>query len=372
MTSLPPSWLGDRIVSPYAGAQTYTSELSATSAVINGRGQNECGQVDALRRGGEIEVVVEKASGIGTRPELDTLVARLITGESLVVIEVSRLGRTTTSVLLLAEQLERRGIHVRILNLGIDTATPTGGLVLTMMAGLAKFERELLRHRMCRLPAPKSHRQGRRQAHFDEFLGTAGAWKASCATCLPNWHCVPAGTLPPRRPSCGTRSKRNVACRSVRRRSFAKNGIGALDGREPWSPAWRSSGFPEPGEEAAGQLLDGNERLVAPRLIRMEVSRAIIRWFRAGNLTEKSAREGTQAWNAMLEGGVTFSCSPISTSLMMPSKWRSLPGTRWPTACIWRSSNEWTRPSSPLKDRCKKRGVRAYGRITLLPGTGKY
>jgi putative DNA-invertase from lambdoid prophage Rac len=112
--------------------------------------QNECGQVDALRRAGAIEVVVEKASGIGTRPVLDTLVARLITGESLVVTEVSRLGRTTTSVLLLAEQLEKRGIHLRILNLGIDTATPTGGLVLTMMAGLAKFERELLRERQAR------------------------------------------------------------------------------------------------------------------------------------------------------------------------------------------------------------------------------
>jgi DNA invertase Pin-like site-specific DNA recombinase len=112
--------------------------------------QNECGQVEALRRVGATEIVVEKVSGIGARPELDALVAKLVGGESLVVTEVSRLGRTTTSVLLLAEQLENRGIHLRILNLGIDTATPTGGLVLTMMAGLAKFERELLRERQAR------------------------------------------------------------------------------------------------------------------------------------------------------------------------------------------------------------------------------
>jgi DNA invertase Pin-like site-specific DNA recombinase len=102
--------------------------------------QNESGQVEALRQSGASAVVVEKASGIGRQPELD----------SLVVTEVSRLGSTTTSVLLLAEQLERRGIHLRILNLGIDTATPAGGLVLTMMAGLAKFERELLRERQAR------------------------------------------------------------------------------------------------------------------------------------------------------------------------------------------------------------------------------
>jgi DNA invertase Pin-like site-specific DNA recombinase len=35
--------------------------------------------------------------------------------------------------------LEKRGIHLRILNLGIDTTTPTGALVLIMMAGLAKM-----------------------------------------------------------------------------------------------------------------------------------------------------------------------------------------------------------------------------------------
>jgi DNA invertase Pin-like site-specific DNA recombinase len=112
--------------------------------------QNEEGQVDALRRAGVTEVVVEKASGVGERPELDSLIAPLVRGDSVVVTEVSRLGRTTTEVLLLAENLKDRGVHLRILNLGIDTATPAGGLVLTMMAGLAKFERELLRERQRR------------------------------------------------------------------------------------------------------------------------------------------------------------------------------------------------------------------------------
>lgn len=107
--------------------------------------QNEQGQIDALRRAGVDEVVAEKASGVGNPPELDALVTRLKAGDTLVTTEVSRLGRTTIGVLFLAESLEERGIHLRILNLGVDTATPAGAMMLTMMAGLAKFERQLLR-----------------------------------------------------------------------------------------------------------------------------------------------------------------------------------------------------------------------------------
>ncbi len=59
--------------------------------------------------------------------------------------------------------------------------------------------------------------------------------------------------------------------------------------------------IPEAGEEAAAKLLGGKPRLVAPALIRLEVSGAIIRRYREGHVSEKRAREGTQAWEAMLE-----------------------------------------------------------------------
>ena len=112
--------------------------------------QNEHGQVDALRRVGATELVIEQASGVASRPLLDEAVASLRAGDAFVVTEVSRLGRTVVEVLLLADALRERGIHLRILNLGIDTATPAGALVLTMMAGLARFERQLLRERQRR------------------------------------------------------------------------------------------------------------------------------------------------------------------------------------------------------------------------------
>ena len=117
---------------------------------ISGQDQNEHGQVDALKRAGVSELVVEQASGVLDRPLLDSAVASLRAGDTLAVTEVSRLGRTTVEVLLLADALRARGANLRVLNLGIDTATPAGGLVLTMMAGLAKFERQLLRERQRR------------------------------------------------------------------------------------------------------------------------------------------------------------------------------------------------------------------------------
>jgi putative DNA-invertase from lambdoid prophage Rac len=119
-------------------------------ARVSAEDQAEHGQVDALRHVGVTEVVVEQASGVGERPQLDAVIALLTSGDTLAVTEVSRLGRTTVEVLLLADRLRERGVHLRILNLGIDTATPAGGLVLTMMAGLAKFERQLLRERQRR------------------------------------------------------------------------------------------------------------------------------------------------------------------------------------------------------------------------------
>ena len=57
----------------------------------------------------------------------------------------------------------------------------------------------------------------------------------------------------------------------------------------------------EAGEEAAAEILNSREHLIAPALIRMEVAGAIIRRFREGHLSEKRAREGTQAWGVMLE-----------------------------------------------------------------------
>ena len=81
-----------------------------------------------------------------SRPALDAALAALESGDTLVVTTLDRLGRSTTHMLGLADELQDRGVNLRVLNLGgeaVDTRTPTGRLLLTIMSGIAEMERAI-------------------------------------------------------------------------------------------------------------------------------------------------------------------------------------------------------------------------------------
>ena len=61
---------------------------------------------------------------------------------------------------------------------------------------------------------------------------------------------------------------------------------------------------PEPGEEAAQQLLKGAEPLVAPGLIRLEVGSAVLRCFRDGRIKEDKAHTAIEDWEKLLADGI--------------------------------------------------------------------
>lgn len=94
------------------------------------------------------EVVEEHFTGTTTdRPKFKKLLACLQAGDWLIVREVSRLGRNSLEVLTLAKELKERNVKLTIDNLGIDITTPAGEMVFTIMAGMAKMERELMLER---------------------------------------------------------------------------------------------------------------------------------------------------------------------------------------------------------------------------------
>jgi DNA invertase Pin-like site-specific DNA recombinase len=64
-----------------------------------------------------------------------------------VVAKLDRLARSVPDLMAILQTLERKRVGVRILNLGMDTQTPTGKLMLTVMGAIARFEREMMLER---------------------------------------------------------------------------------------------------------------------------------------------------------------------------------------------------------------------------------
>jgi DNA invertase Pin-like site-specific DNA recombinase len=72
-------------------------------------------------------------------------------GDTLAITTLDRLGRSTANMLSLATDLSQRHINLRVLNLGggdVDTGTPMGAMVFTVMAALAQMELDIKRERI--------------------------------------------------------------------------------------------------------------------------------------------------------------------------------------------------------------------------------
>ena len=86
-----------------------------------------------------------------SRPQFDRALDALIDGDILVITTLDRLGRSTQNMLAFADELRTRGAGLRVLNLGggdVDTATPMGSMLFTIMAALAQMEHEIKRERV--------------------------------------------------------------------------------------------------------------------------------------------------------------------------------------------------------------------------------
>lgn len=94
-------------------------------------------------------IFVEQVSSVDVneRQELARALDHLRSGDTLIVTKLDRLARSSQHLLEILEDLTSRGAALRILNMGIDTGTPTGKLLLTIMGGVAEFEREIMLER---------------------------------------------------------------------------------------------------------------------------------------------------------------------------------------------------------------------------------
>lgn len=105
-------------------------------------------QIEQLREANVDRIVQEKVSGVQhQKEELTQLLHQLVKGDTLMVTRMDRLGRNTKQLLELIEELEARGIHLVILNLGIDTRTPSGKFILTVMSAFSELDRTMIKEK---------------------------------------------------------------------------------------------------------------------------------------------------------------------------------------------------------------------------------
>ncbi|MBV8055984.1 MAG: recombinase family protein [Deltaproteobacteria bacterium] len=118
-------------------------------AWVSTDGQSVAAQVDALTAAGAEKVFKEVASGAKTdRAQLRRLLQALDHGDVLVVTRLDRLARSTRDLLntLAAISARKAGFRSHV-DTWADTTTPHGRLMLTVLGGLAEFERDLIRAR---------------------------------------------------------------------------------------------------------------------------------------------------------------------------------------------------------------------------------
>ncbi len=118
-------------------------------ARVSTSGQTLDAQLDQLGEFGCEVIFSEKESGSKSdRPEMQKALTVLDAGDVLIVTRLDRLARSTRDLLEIVHRVEASGATLKSLSEEwADTTTPTGRLILTVLGGLAEFERTLIAER---------------------------------------------------------------------------------------------------------------------------------------------------------------------------------------------------------------------------------
>jgi DNA invertase Pin-like site-specific DNA recombinase len=148
-------------------------------ARVSGSAQDFTGQVEALRRAGCSRIYSEKASGksVDGRPQFKRLMKEMLPGDTVYVVKLDRLARSTRDLMNILHELDEQACGFVSLNEAwCDTTSSVGRLMLTIMGGIATFERELIKTRCSEgieRAKKKGTKFGRKRAMTPEEIRTA-------------------------------------------------------------------------------------------------------------------------------------------------------------------------------------------------------
>lgn len=104
--------------------------------------QNEQRQLEGLKNYNIDKWFTEKVSAKDTnRPQLKAMIEFAREGDTIYIWDFSRLARSTKDLLDIVEELTNKGVHLRSVKENLDTSTPSGKLMLTMIGAINEFER---------------------------------------------------------------------------------------------------------------------------------------------------------------------------------------------------------------------------------------
>lgn len=135
--------------------------------------QNEARQVEALKKYGIDKWFTEKVSAKDTnRPQLQAMLEFAREGDTVYIHDFSRLARSTSDLLKMVELLQAKSVHLVSNKESIDTSTPTGKLMLTMLGAIYEFERTNLLERQregVAIAKTQGKYKGRKEIKIDDF-----------------------------------------------------------------------------------------------------------------------------------------------------------------------------------------------------------
>lgn len=118
-------------------------------ARVSSLGQSLDVQLDKLNAAGCSKIYQEKVSGTSTngREQLAAMLDYVRDGDTVIITKLDRMGRSLADLLDIVNQLETKGVSLRVLDQSLDTGSPQGRLMFQMLGAFAEFETALRKER---------------------------------------------------------------------------------------------------------------------------------------------------------------------------------------------------------------------------------
>ena len=124
------------------------------------------GQVETLNEYGCEKIYEEQVSSVASRPVFEECVDYCREGDTLVVTSLSRFARSIKDLWTHIELLEKKGVSLVILDMNLETNTPTGRLMISLIGSISQWEREILLERQ-RVGIAKAKSEGKYRGRAD-------------------------------------------------------------------------------------------------------------------------------------------------------------------------------------------------------------